>query len=93
MAYVTIKQRDGRIRKMQARYAKILVGMGRADYLTDAPEPAPIEPPAPQAYQPRAVSRPAAELAEQYGIDLADVQGSGAGGMITKPDVERLIEG
>lgn len=96
MAYVTVKKKDGRTRSMQARYAKILVGMGRAEYLTKpaepavkkevSPEPAPNEDEVPKA------SAAAAELAEQHGIDLTDVDGTGAGGMITKPDVERLIQ-
>ena len=35
----------------------------------------------------------ALELAEEHGLDLADVQGSGAGGRILVKDVERLIGG
>ena len=31
-------------------------------------------------------------FAEQYGVDLTEVTGTGANGMITKPDVERLIQ-
>lgn len=35
----------------------------------------------------------ALRLAKERDIDLASVEGTGAGGRITKPDVERLIEG
>lgn len=97
MAYKTVILKGGRTRKMQERYAKILVGMGRAEYVTDTPAPepeptpVPFTPPVPEPTA-RAVSRPAAELAEQYGVDLTEVTGTGANGMITKPDVERLIQ-
>lgn len=40
----------------------------------------------------RLVSDAARKLAEGHGIDLDDVIGTGAGGGVIKPDVERAIE-
>ena len=37
------------------------------------------------------VTDAAIKLAEEHGIDLADVSGSGAGGRILKSDIEKLI--
>lgn len=36
-------------------------------------------------------SKAAAELADEYGVDLSNVEGSGSGGRITKGDVEAYI--
>ena len=38
------------------------------------------------------VTEAALALSEEYGIDLADVEGTGSGGRILKSDVERHIE-
>ena len=37
-------------------------------------------------------SKAAADLAEEHGIDLLTVTGTGADGQITKPDVEKLVD-
>jgi pyruvate/2-oxoglutarate dehydrogenase complex dihydrolipoamide acyltransferase (E2) component len=34
----------------------------------------------------------AEELAEEEGVDLSEVEGTGAGGRVTKPDVEAAVE-
>lgn len=34
----------------------------------------------------------AVELAEEHGIDLSEVEGTGVDGRITKPDVEALLD-
>ncbi len=67
------------------------------------PEPAPLSPePVPAAAAPTARPQPAApgryspavrRLAAEHGIDLALVQGSGAGGRVTRQDVLRYLEG
>jgi pyruvate/2-oxoglutarate dehydrogenase complex dihydrolipoamide acyltransferase (E2) component len=38
------------------------------------------------------VSDAARKLAEESGVDLAEIEGSGTNGSITKPDVEAAIE-
>ena len=54
--------------------------------------PAPPEPePAPAAERPQA-SPLARRVAEEHGVDLAQVPGSGAGGRVTREDVERFVE-
>lgn len=37
-------------------------------------------------------SKAALEYAEEKGIDIRQVPGSGSGGSITKPDVEKYLE-
>ena len=65
-----------------------------------APAPAPVAAPAPTptpaASEPADVSGPLSPLvrkmAREYNIDLAQVTGTGAGGRITKQDIETYIE-
>lgn len=38
-----------------------------------------------------AASKPALELADEYELKLTDIDGSGKGGAVTKPDVEKYI--
>jgi pyruvate dehydrogenase E2 component (dihydrolipoamide acetyltransferase) len=55
----------------------------------EAPAPSPM-PPTPPAVPPRLRASPAArELAQTLGIDLGTVTGTGAGGAITREDVQR----
>lgn len=69
-----------------------------------APVAAPVPPPPPPPPAPVAAPAPAAEsddsgplsplvrkMAREYGIDLAQVRGTGAGGRITKQDVEAYM--
>ncbi|MCX6611444.1 MAG: 2-oxoglutarate dehydrogenase, E2 component, dihydrolipoamide succinyltransferase [Acidobacteria bacterium] len=61
-----------------------------------APVAAPATPPAPAAAEADSVNGPLSPLvrkmAREYNIDLAMVPGSGAGGRITKQDIEAYIE-
>ncbi len=56
-----------------------------------APAPAPVAPPAPAptpaATEPARVSPAAERVANDSGVNLADVTGTGRGGVISKPDV------
>jgi pyruvate dehydrogenase E2 component (dihydrolipoamide acetyltransferase) len=58
---------------------------------TPSPGPAPIPAPVPAPARPRGlvVSPVVRHLAERLGVDLHDLEGSGAGGVITRADVER----
>ena len=70
-----------------------------------APRPGPVAVPAPQAAPAAAASAPAGEgarihssplvrrMAKEHGIDLAGIPGTGAGGRITKEDIESVIAG
>lgn len=81
---VTFTHKHGREEVMQARYAKILKGLGRGTYMTRDMQAA-------QAPEIK-ISKAARDLAESEGVDLAMVSGSGTDGAITKPDVEAFIE-
>ncbi len=63
---------------------------------TPPPPPPPAPAPAPVATEVEAVNGPLSPLvrkmAREYNIDLAQVAGSGAGGRITKQDIEAYIE-
>src|SRR5258705_20476 len=68
-----------------------------------APRPGPVAVPAPQAAPAVAASAPAREgarihssplvrrMAKEHGIDLGGIPGTGAGGRITKEDIEAVI--
>ncbi len=58
----------------------------------DAPAPAPAPAPAAPAKDGPAATPTARKMAEQNGIDLAQIDGSGPNGKITKGDVESAIE-
>ena len=58
---------------------------------TAAPPPAPVRPPAPPAAAGARASPAARRLAEERGIDLSTVAGTGPEGAITYADVERYI--
>jgi pyruvate dehydrogenase E2 component (dihydrolipoyllysine-residue acetyltransferase) len=70
-----------------------------------APRPGPVAVPAPQAAPAAAASAPAREgarihssplvrrMAKEHGIDLGGIPGTGAGGRITKEDIESAIAG
>ncbi len=70
-----------------------------------APRPGPVAVPAPQAAPAAAASAPAREgarihssplvrrMAKEHGIDLGGIPGTGAGGRITKEDIESVIAG
>jgi 2-oxoglutarate dehydrogenase E2 component (dihydrolipoamide succinyltransferase) len=69
------------------------------------PRPGPVAVPAPQAAPTAAASAPAREgarihssplvrrMAKEHGIDLGGIPGTGAGGRITKEDIESVIAG
>jgi len=42
--------------------------------------------------KPSGVSQAANKLAKEYGVDLKEVKGTGAAGMVTKSDVEKYIK-
>jgi 2-oxoglutarate dehydrogenase E2 component (dihydrolipoamide succinyltransferase) len=79
----------------------------KAEAPTPAPasRPGPVAVPAPQAAPAAAASAPAKEgarihssplvrrMAKEHGIDLGGVPGTGAGGRITKEDIESVIAG
>lgn len=90
----------GQVTNLDPDRAKILIDAGYAEPIgpqrRQAPETATAEPPeaavmpAPERQQVSATSA-AEELAEEHGIDLTTVQGTGAGGNVLKSDVERVI--
>lgn len=84
------------------------LGSSRFDVVREAParEIAKLDPRKEKAVLPPTTTTPPADplptvnateaaraFAEEYGIDLANVTGTGAGGRITKGDLEAMIEG
>ncbi|MCC7106410.1 MAG: 2-oxo acid dehydrogenase subunit E2, partial [Chloroflexi bacterium] len=61
--------------------------------LTKSEEPAALAPPSPIGASERPHASPLARrVAEEHGIDLDKIEGSGTGGRVTREDVERYVE-
>lgn len=86
MSKVTFIHRGGREQVMPEKFAKVLQSLGRGSY--GEPEKVHVEEKKPVEAR---ASKAARELAEEAGIDLAKVTGTGNEGAITKPDVEVFI--
>jgi pyruvate/2-oxoglutarate dehydrogenase complex dihydrolipoamide acyltransferase (E2) component len=71
---------------MQRRYAETLRKLGHGTYETRMLTAAPPPPPAPVA-----VAQTLADFAEENGVDLSTVIGTGKDGRIKKADVEAVI--
>lgn len=70
-----------------------------ANEFLEVKEATPPTPPVPESGEGEAApekeieaSPAAAKLAEEYGIDLATIKGTGAGGKVIKPDVDTAID-
>lgn len=88
----------GEIYKSPAKKARLLIAIGKAEEADEpvappapAPAPEPVAPPAPAPQVPEptkiSISQAALEFAEENNIDLSNIEGTGAGGMITKKDL------
>ncbi|RLI13443.1 2-oxo acid dehydrogenase subunit E2, partial [Candidatus Bathyarchaeota archaeon] len=83
-----IREAEEELRRALGRAATVMPGLPP----TAAPTPRPAPPP-PTAKPERIKITPVArKLAEQYGIDITKIKGTGPGGRITKQDVLRAIE-
>lgn len=69
--------------------ARRLEAAGYAELLVE-PEPIELDIPTVQVVEVNA-TKSAIELAAEYGLDLAGIYGTGAGGRIVKGDVERIV--
>ncbi|HLH72977.1 MAG TPA: 2-oxoglutarate dehydrogenase complex dihydrolipoyllysine-residue succinyltransferase [Chloroflexota bacterium] len=55
------------------------------------PSPAPVAEATPRGAEPRPVSPVARRMAEEYGVNLSGITGTGPGGRITRSDVEEAV--
>jgi 2-oxoglutarate dehydrogenase E2 component (dihydrolipoamide succinyltransferase) len=65
--------------------------------IEESAQPAPAAPPPRAAPAPAEIERPhaspvARRMAEEHGLDLTRVQGTGTGGRVTREDVERIVQ-
>ncbi|MGH3024582.1 MAG: 2-oxoglutarate dehydrogenase, E2 component, dihydrolipoamide succinyltransferase [Gaiellaceae bacterium] len=67
-------------------------GEGDAAAVAEAPAPAPAPPEDGQAEGARFVSPVVARIAAEHGVDVAQVEGTGRGGRVTKKDILGFIE-
>lgn len=75
----------GEVYEAHKRFADLMVKVGKAEYVTDpAPKPAKQAPSARKVLASDAVLKEA----EGLGIDLAEIEGTGAGGRIIKRDLQ-----
>lgn len=91
MKKIKVKMRSsGRVVATSVQYADILVRIKKAEYYTE--ETATVEEKEPEKTEVNA-SAHARKLADESGVDLSQVTGTGVEGAVTKADVQAYLVG